>query len=136
MNVTYTIAEANDEYLVIENEKFEEEIPWYALFYLITDGDQTALVCFRRQHIVKMHIDVVEKLLPANMFIRIHDKYIVGRDHVGKFENNLVEIQPMKFPVDEGYKVVKEDFPWVATPELVKQQAMKDRKIIKKWREN
>ena len=132
----YSLTEANDDYLVIENEKEEEEIPWCALFYLIADENQTILVCFRRHHIVKMHIDVVEKLLPAKLFIRIHDKYIVGRDHVGKFENGLVHAPAIKLPVGVGYEVKKEDFPFVATPELVIQQAMKDQKINKRWREN
>jgi hypothetical protein len=79
-----------------------------------------------------MHIDTLSMLMPQKMFLRIHDKYVVGRDHVGAFENNVVEIQPMKFPVGEGYVVTKEDFPFVATPELVIQEATKNRKINSK----
>jgi hypothetical protein len=132
----YHLTKATGKYLEISNETEIVELVFISIFHLIADNEQTVIAGYKFNYKVDMHIDTLSLLMPQKRFLRVHDKYVVGRDHVGAFENNVVEILPMKFPVGEGYEVKKEDFPFVATPELVIQGAMKDRKINRRWELN
>lgn len=55
------------------------------------------------KHVVYKRMKELEDVLPAN-FSRVHNSFIVNRDHIERIEQNQVFIKEHEIPVSEKYK--------------------------------
>lgn len=63
-------------------------------------------VCFHvpgNKHVVYKRMKELEDVLPVN-FSRVHNSFIVNRDHIEKIEQNQVYIQGQAIPVSDKYR--------------------------------
>jgi len=60
----------------------------------------TAVKCYP----ALVSIGYIEKLLPTNLFCRVHRSYIISLKHTDKFDNELAYIGNKKIPIADGYK--------------------------------
>lgn len=54
--------------------------------------------------LIGTHLKMVENLLPANRFLRIHRSYVVAVDKITALQGNVVEIGKREIPVGATYK--------------------------------
>lgn len=65
--------------------------------------DYVCFQCESAKHVVYKRMKELEDILPAN-FSRVHNSFIVNRDHIQRIEQNQVFIKEHEIPVSEKYK--------------------------------
>lgn len=63
-----------------------------------------------KKHLERMKLSEVEKLLPQNQFIRIHQSFLVNKNFVTKVESGSVLIDGNTLPVSKKYKIELENW--------------------------
>jgi len=56
-------------------------------------------------YITHMTMKYLADLLPANLFRRVHRSFIVGTNHITSIGKNVVELEDLKVPIGESYKI-------------------------------
>lgn len=54
--------------------------------------------------LISAHLKMMEDLLPANRFLRVHRSYMVALDKISALQGNVVEIGKHQIPVGTTYK--------------------------------
>ncbi|MCE7039029.1 LytTR family DNA-binding domain-containing protein [Dyadobacter sp. CY312] len=57
-----------------------------------------------QNYISHMTMKYLGKLLPSNIFKRVHRSYFVNVTHITAFETNMIELGNIEIPVGESYK--------------------------------
>lgn len=66
--------------------------------------DYVEIFTTSKKLLVNTSMNQIEKLLPADMFMRVHRSNIVSLDHISSIKNNVVEIKGVELKVSERYK--------------------------------
>ena len=61
------------------------------------------------EFISKMSTHEIEKLLPANLFKRIHRSFIVSVSKIESYTAEMVEVNGISVPIGRGYRDVIEN---------------------------
>jgi len=62
------------------------------------------IVTSKKTYLILASMCMVEKVLPANQFCRIHRSYLVSLEHTTDFDNEVVYIGDKIFPIGKQYR--------------------------------
>jgi two-component system LytT family response regulator len=80
------------------------KVPFDAILYVEALKDFSKVHCREKPMLVSMHLKLLEDLLPADRFLRVHRSYIVALHAITALQGNIVEIGKQEIPVGATYK--------------------------------
>lgn len=66
--------------------------------------DYTIVYTHEKKHIIKGYIKLIENILPAHQFIRVHKSFIVAINKIRFINHNKIEINGHKIPIGRRFK--------------------------------
>jgi len=94
------------EFLFFKVEKAYIKLRFADILYVQAEKKYVNLVAIDKCYTTFCSIGHVEKILPAEIFCKVHRSYIVSLEHTAKFDNEFVYIGNRKIPIAEQYKNV------------------------------
>lgn len=94
------------EFLFFKVGKYYSRIKLPEILYIHADGRHVTIVTKEKCYFSLVTIGQVEKLLPPDLFCRIHRSYIISLLHTEAFDNELAYVGNRKIPISEQYKNV------------------------------
>jgi DNA-binding LytR/AlgR family response regulator len=80
------------------------KVPFDNILYIEALKDFSKVHRKEKPMLVSMHLKMLEDLLPANRFVRIHRSYIVALNTITALQGNVIEIGKQELPVGATYK--------------------------------
>ena len=69
-----------------------------------SEGNYLNIVTYKEKVLARMTFQYILEKLPANLFFRTHNSYVINLSHIQKIEDNHIFIQDMKIPIGIKYK--------------------------------
>ncbi len=66
--------------------------------------DYTLVYTQEKKHIIKGYIKLIENILPAQHFVRVHKSFIVAKDKIRFINHNKIEFDGHKIPIGRRFK--------------------------------
>lgn len=66
--------------------------------------DYTIVYTQEKKHIIKGYIKLIENILPAQQFVRVHKSYIVAKNKIRFINHNKIEFDGYKIPIGRRFK--------------------------------
>ncbi len=96
---------AFQEYIMVRAERRNVKLEWKDIIYIESLKDYLKLVLDSKSWVTKMPIQNIEKVLPPDIFIRVHRSFIVNITKVSGFSNGLLAISGLQLPVSRTYRL-------------------------------
>lgn len=94
------------EFLFFRVEKAYLKLKFSEIMYVQAEKKYVNLVAVNNCYTTLCSIGHIEKILPAEIFCKVHRSYIVSLEHTIKFDNDFVYIGNKKIPISEQYRSV------------------------------
>ena len=92
------------DYLFIKVEKNYYKLKFSEILYIQAEKKYVHIVAKTTSHVILISISQIEKLLPQNLFCRIHRSYIISLEHTSRFNCDFAYIGIKKIPISEHYR--------------------------------
>ncbi len=92
------------QFLFFKVDKAYIKLRFADILYIEADKKYVKLVAIDKCYTTLCPIGHVEKILPAEIFCKVHRSYIVSLDHTIKFDNEFVYIGNRRIPISEQYR--------------------------------
>lgn len=92
-----------DQKLFLKTGKTIVQLEYHDVLYIEGLKDYVIFYTNRGKHIIYKRMKELEETLPYR-FSRVHNSYIINRDHIQKIEDNHVCIGGIRIPVSEKYR--------------------------------
>jgi DNA-binding LytR/AlgR family response regulator len=94
------------EFLFFRVEKAYIKLKLSEIMYVQAEKKYVNLVAINKCYTTLCPIGHIEKILPTEIFCKVHRSYIVSLEHTIKFDNDFVYIGNKKIPISEQYRSV------------------------------
>ena len=94
------------DFLFFRVEKAYIKLRFADIMYVQAEKKYVNLVATDKCYTTLCSIGYVEKILPSEIFCKVHRSYIVSLEHTTKFDNEFVYMGNRKIPISEQYKNV------------------------------
>ena len=94
------------DFLFFRVEKAYIKLRFADIMYVQAEKKYVNLVATDKCSTTLCSIGHVEKILPTEIFCKVHRSYIVSLEHTTKFDNEFVYMGNRKIPISEQYKNV------------------------------
>ena len=94
------------DFLFFRVEKAYIKLRFADIMYVQAEKKYVNLVATDKCYTTLCSIGHVEKILPSEIFCKVHRSYIVSLEHTAKFDNEFVYIRNRKIPISEQYRSV------------------------------
>jgi DNA-binding LytR/AlgR family response regulator len=74
------------------------------ILYVEALKDFSKLFLKERPMLISAHLKLMEDLLPADRFLRVHRSYIIALDKISALQGNIIEMGSQQIPVGSTYK--------------------------------
>lgn len=74
------------------------------ILYLQSEGNYLNVVTQQEKIMARMTFQQIMEKLPRNLFLRIHNSYVINFSHIHKIEDNHIFIGEAKIPIGLKYK--------------------------------
>ncbi len=91
--------------LFIKDDKRHIQINLEDIFYIEASGNYTKLILNSDIITTREKLSVIQDLLPANKFIKVHKSFIVAQKHIHSIEGNRIFIGIHTIPIGKVYKL-------------------------------
>ena len=92
------------EFLFFKIEKAYVRLWFSEILYIQAENKYVTIFTSQRSYLTLSSMNHIEKMLPSELFCRVHRSYIVSLEHICRFDNELVYIGDQKIPLAEQYK--------------------------------
>lgn len=96
------------EYLFLNVQKKKVKILFSEIAYIESQREYIKIVTTKKEYTSKMSTHEIEKLLPANLFKRIHRSFIVSLNKIDSYTAETVDVNGISIPIGRGYRDVIE----------------------------
>jgi two-component system LytT family response regulator len=94
------------DYLFLSVQKKKVKILFSEITYIESQREYVKIVTTKKEYTSKMSTHEIEKLLPPNLFKRIHRSFIVSLKKIDSYTAELVEVNGVSIPIGRGYRDV------------------------------
>lgn len=94
------------EFLFLKEGRRHSQINLGDIMFIRADKKHIIIVTTLKCYSSYLSIGEVEKVLPINLFCRIHRSYIISLSHTDAFDNELAYLGKYKIPIAEQYRNV------------------------------
>lgn len=96
------------DYLFLNVQKKKVKILFAEILYIESQREYVRIVTTKKEYLPKLSTHEIEKLLPSNLFKRIHRSFIVSIEKVESYTADEVEVNGVTIPVGRDYRHVLE----------------------------
>lgn len=89
-------------FVVVKNKKVK--ILFSEILYIESQREYVKIVTPKNAYVIRMSTHDIERLLPADLFKRIHRSFIVAIDKIDSYTAERVEVSGVSIPVGRGYR--------------------------------
>ncbi|HEV7330300.1 MAG TPA: LytTR family DNA-binding domain-containing protein [Flavisolibacter sp.] len=101
----FTPAQAQQtEHVFLKQDSKLVKVAFGDVLYVEALKDFSKLFLKDRTMLISAHLKIMEDLLPADRFLRVHRSYIISLDKINAVQGNVVEIGKQEIPVGTTYK--------------------------------
>lgn len=90
--------------LVIRQGYDNIKIPSHLVQYINSDGNYVKIITKEKTLTVRDKLEVLQKQLPDNSFVRIHRRYLVNIDSIESYNSDQVILKNERLPISRTYK--------------------------------
>jgi DNA-binding LytR/AlgR family response regulator len=102
------------------------KIDHHHILYIEARKNYTRLVMVDRTAVVLITLKQWEKILPLDLFCRVHRGYIVSIGRMLSFDNKFIYLQGMNIPIGEQYKSALSEMVTIVAPETSGKHILSD----------
>jgi len=92
------------QWLFVRSEKRIEKIGMDDILYIESVGNYVNITAADRNILSYLTLKGIESQLPASLFIKIHQSYLINLSKIEAIEGNQVKINGKLLPISRGYK--------------------------------
>ena len=92
------------QFLFFKVDKAYIKLRFVDILYVEADKKYVKIVAIDKCYTTLCSIGHVEKVLPTEIFCKVHRSYIVSLEHTIKFDNDFVYIGSRRIPISEQYR--------------------------------
>ena len=92
------------EYILLKDSKKTHKVYLSDIKYIESDGDYIRFYLPERKILVRESLTSMELTLPSDLFLRIHNSYIVNLQKVNAVTINSIEIEGKELPISRSHK--------------------------------
>ncbi len=100
---------ADKDFIFVNVQKKKVKILFSEIAYIESQREYIKIVTTSREFVTKMPTHEIEKLLPGNLFKRIHRSFIISVDKIDAYTAESVQVRGVWVPVGRDYRGVVED---------------------------
>jgi DNA-binding LytR/AlgR family response regulator len=94
------------QFLFFRVDKVYIKLRFADILYVQAEKKYVNLVSIDKCYTTLCSIGHVEKILPSEIFCKVHRSYIVSLEHTIKFDNDFIYIGNKKIPISEQYRSI------------------------------
>lgn len=102
------IANAKTDFIFLRSERKNVKILFSEIVYIESQREYIKIVTTEREYISRMSTHEIEKLLPADLFKRIHRSYIISMSKINSYSAEIIEVNGVSLPLGRGYRDIIE----------------------------
>jgi len=92
------------EFFFVRIEKTYIKLKFAEIMYVQAEKKYVNLFAIDKCYTTLCSLGHVEKILPAEIFCKVHRSYIVSLEHTSRFDNEFIYIGNKKIPISEQYR--------------------------------
>ncbi len=92
------------DYMFVKTEYRMERINFSDILYIEGQGAYLRIITYHTKIMTLQSFQNMEKLLPANNFIRVHKSFIVAINKIENIERNIITIGEQHIPIGMSYR--------------------------------
>jgi two-component system, LytTR family, response regulator len=100
---------ARKDFIFLNVQKKKVKIQFAELLYIESQKEYVKLVTTKHVYLSKISTNEIEKILPSNLFKRIHRSFIVSLNRIDSYNSESVEINGVSLPIGRDYRGVLEN---------------------------
>jgi DNA-binding LytR/AlgR family response regulator len=93
-----------NDFLFVRNGKVYSRIFFAEIIYIESLKNHVRVVTRQNQHMIRVTLNQVERVLPQDQFCRINQCYIVALRSIAGFNHDNVQIQGKDLSISEPYR--------------------------------
>ncbi len=91
-------------FIFLRSERKTVKVLFSEIVYIESQREYIRIVTTEREYISRMSTKEVEKLLPGNIFKRIHRSYIISVKKVKSYTAELIDVNGVSLPIGRGFR--------------------------------
>ena len=100
------VDKSNRDFIFITVQKKKIKILFSEIVYVESQREYIKIVTIKKEYFSRMSTHEIEKLLPADLFKRIHRSFIISVNKIESFTADAVDVNGASIPIGRGYKDV------------------------------
>ena len=96
------------DFIFLRSERKKVKVLFSEIVYIESQREYIKIVTTEREYISRMSTHEIEKLLPANIFKRVHRSYIISVNKVKSYTAEIIEVNGISIPIGRGYRDILE----------------------------
>ncbi|MGZ8524074.1 MAG: LytR/AlgR family response regulator transcription factor [Chitinophagaceae bacterium] len=96
------------DFIFLRSERKTVKVLFSEIVYIESQREYIKIVTTEREYISRMSTKEIERLLPANIFKRIHRSYIISVSKVKSYTAEIIEVNGIFIPIGRGYRDIIE----------------------------
>jgi two-component system LytT family response regulator len=97
------------DFIFLTIQKKKVKVLFSEIVYVESQREYIRIFTIKKEYVSKMSTHEIERLLPSNLFKRIHRSFIVSVNKIESFSSDAVDVNGTSIPIGRGYKGVIED---------------------------
>ena len=89
-------------FLNMQNKKIK--MLFSEILYIESQKEYIKIITIKKEYILKMSTHDIEKILPSNLFKRIHRSFIVSVSKIESYTSDTIEVSGRFIPIGRGYR--------------------------------
>ena len=98
------------DFIFLTIQKKKVKILFSDIVYVESQREYIRIVTTKNEYLSKISTHEVEKMLPPDLFRRIHRSFIISTAKIDSYTADAVEVNGISIPIGRGYKNVLESF--------------------------
>lgn len=96
------------DFIFLNVQKKKVKILFSELLYIESQREYIKIITTKKVYMPKMSTHEIEKLLPSNLFKRIHRSFIISVNQIESYTAEMVEINGVSIPIGRDYRGIIE----------------------------
>jgi len=92
------------DFFFLKVENFYFKLEFSDIFYIQAEKKYIVVATANSAYVSLVSISHIEKLLPKDLFCRVHRSYIISLEHLHKFDNQIAHVGCRKIPIAKQFK--------------------------------
>ena len=97
------------DFIFLNVQKKKVKISFSEVLYIESQREYIRIVTVKKQYLSKIGTQEIEKMLPADLFKRVHRSFIVAVSKIDSFTSETIDVNGFSIPVGRGYRDVIEN---------------------------